>query len=93
MASVKRHTNWFPIGIIGIVLGVVLFLSGLYAYNYLEWLDTWHPTGWGTAHDWQYPYRGLALPISALGICLGVIGIVGIIYDRMSLQNTKTKSL
>jgi len=78
----KMSSNWLPIGIIGIILGLCLFVGGFYAYGYVEWLSTWHGTPFGQVRDWRTPYKVYALPMYMLGICLFVVGIVSIWYDR-----------
>jgi len=80
--GMNMSSNWLPIGIIGIILGLCLFVGGFYAYGYVEWLSTWHDTPFGQVRDWCTPYKVYTLPMYMLGICLFVVGIVSIWYDR-----------
>jgi len=77
----KRYTSWLPIGVIGIILSIILFVGSNYADNYVEWLDTWHSTPFGKVRDYRTPYKNYAFPLCILGFCLLVIGILSIWYD------------
>jgi hypothetical protein len=75
-----------PIGIIGIVLGIVLIFAGGYAENYRKYLDTWHDYGGMRVRDSIMPYTGWAFPLEVFGLCALVVGIVSILYDYISMR-------
>lgn len=76
------NSNWLPIGIIAIITGFCLLIGGYYSYHYVQWLSGWHDTPFGQVRDWRQPYRDWAFPMYLMGICLFVVGIVSIWYNR-----------
>jgi len=62
-----RAADWKVIASISIILGIILFIGGIFAYFYAE--RTW--IGW-----YIYPYRDLTVPLIIAGIVLFVIGLV-----------------
>lgn len=76
--------NWLPIGIIGIVLGIILLSAGAYAQNYRQLSAGRDQMGMPLIQFWVTPYARLVFPFVVFGLCALVVGIVGVLNDYKS---------
>jgi hypothetical protein len=73
------HKNWLPIGIIGIVLGIILVSAGAYAENYRQLGGASHDDyGMPLIQVLIRPYASLVFPFVVFGLCALVVGIAGV---------------
>jgi hypothetical protein len=80
----RAHTNWLPIGIIGIVLGIILISAGAYAENYRQLSAGHDQMGMPLIQFWVTPYASLVFPLVVFGLCALVVGIIGVLNDYAS---------
>lgn len=67
-----KLSNWLPVGVTSLVMGITLIFISAYADSYSDYRRT--------------PYRSLALPLLMIATCMIIIGIFALWFNSISWE-------